>query len=131
METKGMIRAAFVSTLILVCLACNTVNESRLIGTYRADSSCVTITLAVNPDHSFVQSVQTHTGGTNQLAGKWSVDKKDETITLEPFLDFLNDTQGRQVGGASFSPEMLGLGVRMGPIIVKCPDSVHEIDYVK
>ena len=83
------------------------------------------------PDHSFVQSVQTRTGGTNQLMGKWSVDKKDERITLEPFLDFLDDTQGRRVGGASFPPEMLGLGVRMGPIIVKCADSAHEIDYVK
>jgi len=95
MQTRGMIPAAFVSTLILFCLACNTVNESRLIGTYRADSSCVTITLVVNLDHSFVQSVQTRTGGTNQLAGKWSVDKKEETITLEPFLDFLNDAQGK------------------------------------
>jgi hypothetical protein len=89
------------------------------------------ITLVVNPDHSFVQSAQTRTGGTNRLTGKWSVDKKDQTITFEPFLDFLNDAQGRQVGGASFPPEILGLGIRMGPIIVKCPDSDHQIDYVK
>lgn len=121
----------FISTLLLVCLGCNTVNESRLVGTYRADGLCVAITLTVNPDHSFVQSAETRTGEKNRLTGKWSVDKKDKTVTFEPFLDFLNDTQGKQVGGASFPPETTGLGIKMGPVIVRCPDSDHEVDYLK
>lgn len=126
-----MIRAAFVSTLVLVFLACSVVNESRLVGTYRADGSCVNITLVVNPDHSFVQSAQTPAGETNRLTGRWNVDKKDKIMTFEPFLDFLNDTHGRQVGFASFPPEGMGWVVEMGPVIVKCPDSDHKIDYVK
>jgi hypothetical protein len=120
-----------VLTLVLVCLACTTVKESRLVGTYRADGLCVAITLMVNPDHSFVQSAETRTGETNRLTGTWSVDKKDKTITFDPFLDFLNDTRGKQVGGASFTPEMTGLGIKMGPVIVKCPDSDHQVDYLK
>ena len=131
MQKRGMIRAAFVSTLVLICLGCNTVNESRLVGTYRADGSCVTITLVINSDRSFVQSAKTSTGETNRLTGRWSVDKKDKTMTFQPFLDFMNDTHGRQIGFASFPPEMMGWTIEMGPVIVKCPDSDHEIDYVK
>jgi hypothetical protein len=85
----------------------------------------------VNPDHSFVQSAETRTGETNKLTGRWSVDKKDKMVTFEPFLDFLKDAQGRRVGGASFPPELMGWVIEMGPVIVKCPDSDHQIDYVK
>ncbi len=52
-------------------------------------------------------------------------------MDFEPFLDFLNDAQGRQVGGASFPPEGIGKVIEMGPIIVKCPDSDHELYYAK
>lgn len=130
MQTRGIIRGLFVS-LVLVCLGCSTVNESRLVGTYRADGSCVTITLSVNPDHSFVQNAETRTGETNRLTGRWSVDKRRKYIDFEPFLDFLNDDHGRQVGGASFPPQVMGLGIELGPVIVKCPDSNHQIDYIK
>jgi hypothetical protein len=130
MQTRGII-PVFISTLLLVCSGCNTVNESRLVGTYRADGSCVNIMLVVNPDHSFVQSAEARSGEINRVTARWSVDKKDGMITFEPFLDFLNDTHGKQVGGASFPPESMGLFVRLGPVIVKCPDSDHQIDYVK
>jgi hypothetical protein len=128
---SGGISAAFVSTLILVCLACNTVDESRLVGTYRADGSCVTITLVVNPDHSFVQNAETRTRETNRITGRWTVDKKDRTITFRPFLDFLEDMHGRQIEYADFPPETMGWVIDMGPVIVKCPDSDHKVDYVK
>jgi len=91
----------------------------------------VTITLTVNPDHSFVQNAQTRTGETNRLTGTWSVDKIDKMMTFKPFLDFLNDTHGRQMGFASFPPEMMGPAIEMGPVIVKCPDSDHQINYIK
>jgi|HubBroStandDraft_3_1064219.scaffolds.fasta_scaffold137881_2 hypothetical protein len=131
MQARGATNALAASALALVCLSCNTVNESRLIGTYHADGTCVAIKLVVNPDHSFVQSAETRTGGANRLAGKWTVDKKDRTITFRPFLDFRNDTQGRELGWANFPPEAMGLYIRMGPVIVKCADSDHQIDYVK
>jgi len=131
MQTWRMIRAVSVSTLIVVCLACTTTSEPRLVGTYRADGQCVAITLVLNPDHSFVQTAQTQTGKANRLTGKWRVDKKGNTIDFQPFLDFLNNMQGRQVGGATFPAETMGLFVRIGPVIVRCPDSDHQIDYVK
>jgi hypothetical protein len=131
MQTRGMTRAALASTLVFVFIGCSTVNESRLIGTYHGDGSCVTITLVVNADHSFVQQVQTRAGETNELAGRWKVDRKDKSITFEPFLDFLNDARGRQIGFSTLSPEVMGWMIKMGPVIVKCPDSNHQIDYVK
>ena len=131
MQTRGMSRALSISTLVFLCLGCRTANESRLVGTYRANASCVTITLVVNKDHSFVQSAQARSGETNRLTGRWSLDKKDKMMTFEPFLDFLNDDHGRQLGFASFSPELMGLVTEMGPVIVKCPDSDHQINYVK
>jgi hypothetical protein len=130
-QTRWMINGALVSALALVCLGCSTVNESRLVGTYRADGSCVTITLVVNSDHSFVQSAETRSGEINRVTGRWNVGEKDRTINFEPFLDFINDRHGRQVGGASFPPESMGLFVRLGPVVVKCPDSNRQIDYVK
>jgi hypothetical protein len=53
-------------------------------------------------------------------------------VDFDSFLDFSNDYRGSQVGeGAGFWPERFPRGILMGPIIVKCPDSSHEIDYVK
>jgi len=126
-----MSRALFVFTLSFLSLGCHTVNESKLIGTWRAEASCVTITLVVNPDHSFVQSVRTHTDEINRLTGRWSLDRRDKMMTFRPFLDFLNDRNGRQMGFASFPPVVMGPVIEMGSIIVKCPDSDHQIDYVK
>jgi hypothetical protein len=130
-DHRTMFCSLFVFTLILLSSGCRTANESRLVGIYRANGSCVVITLVVNPDHSFIQSTQTRKGETNQLTGRWSVDKKDRMITFEPFLDFLNDDHGRRLGSASFPPEVFGSVIEMGPIIVKCPDSDHEIYYSK
>jgi hypothetical protein len=115
----------------MLLLACRTTNESRLVGTYRADASCVKVTLVVNQDHSFEQRVEAHDGATNQLTGKWSVDKENGYMNFEPFLDFLKDARGKQVRGASFSPEGIGTAIEMGPIIVKCADSDHELYYAK
>jgi hypothetical protein len=120
-----------VFTLALVCFACSTVDESRLVGTYSADASCVAVSLTLQPDHSFVQIAGTRTDETNRIKGTWSVDKKDKTVTFRPFLDFLSDSHGKQIGFASFSPEAVGWVIRMGPVIVKCSDSDHKIDYVK
>ena len=91
----------------------------------------MTITLVVNPDHSFVQSARAAAGETNRLTGRWSVDNKDKTMTFEPFLDFLNDEHGKRLGFASFPPEVIWPAIEMGPVVVKCPDSYHEIRYVK
>jgi hypothetical protein len=119
------------SCISLLVLACRTTNESRLVGTYRVDASCVTVSLVVNQDHSFVQRVETRDGETNRLTGKWSVDKKNGYIDFEPFLDFLNDAHGRQLGFASYPPEIIGTVIEIGPVILKCPDSDHELYYAR
>lgn len=124
-------RVLLVFAPIVLCLGCRTVNEVRLVGTYHAYASCVDVRLVVNPDHSFVQTAWIRGASENELSGSWSIDKKDRTITFKPFLDFLNDDHGRQLGFASFSPEVFGTVLELGPIIVKCPDSDHEINYSK
>lgn len=120
-----------VCPLIFSCLGCRVTSERWIVGTYRAKSPCVTITLVVNRDHSFVQTVLTNSGGTNQVVGKWTVNSKTAWVDFKPFLDFRNDAHGRQVGGASFIADAMPKGIAMGPIIVQCPDSGYEIDYVK
>lgn len=107
------------------------ISEQTIVGTYRAEAPCATITLIVNRDHSFVQSVRTNSGEANQLSGKWSVDKAHKTVDFEPSLDFIDDDRGRRIRGSIFVPELMPRGLTMGPIIVKCPDSPHQIDYVK
>ena len=72
-----------------------------------------------------------HSGETNRLTGRWSVDKAEKTVRFEPFLEFLEEGLGRQISGFSSPVEMLPRGITMGPEIVKCPDSNHEIDYIK
>jgi hypothetical protein len=124
-------RGILVTALMVFCTKCSTVNESRLVGIYHANGSCVTITLVVNPDHSFVQSARAAAGETNRLTGRWSVDKKDKMMTFEPFLDFLNDEHGKRLGFANFPPEVIWPAIEMGSVVVKCPDSYHEIRYVK
>ncbi len=132
-------RAFLVSTLIFSCLGCHVTSERSIVGTYRAEAPCVTITLVLSGDHSFVQSVRTTSGETKQLIGKWSIDQWDidhqvvKTVDFDPFLDFSEDEHGRQgkPGRTGFRPERWPRGVLMGPIIVKCPDSGYKIDYVK
>jgi len=95
----------------------------------------VTITLVMNEDHSFVQSVRTTSGDSKQITGRWKIEESRQgvkTVDFDSFLDFSNDFRGSQVGeGTGFWPERFPRGILMGPIIVKCPDSSHEIDYVK
>lgn len=68
-------------------------------------------------------------GEINRLSGKWILD--NDGVTFKPFLDFLKDDHGRQIDFAIFSPEVMPRGITMGPVIVKCPDSGHQIAYIK
>jgi hypothetical protein len=139
MQTGRLRWALLVSVLIISCLGCHITSERFIVGTYRAEASCVTITLVLNRDHSFVQSVRTKTGETNQLKGKWfirqwSIDHRtQETVDFDSFLDFHEDYHGRDgvPGETGFTPELLPKGITMGPIIVNCPDGPDQIDYVK
>jgi len=131
MQTGRLRRALLTSTLIFSCLGCRVTSERAIAGTYKAEAPCETITLVVNSDHTFVQSVHTSIGEVRRLSGRWSMDRRGGGLTFVPFLDFLNDGAGRQTRGAGFWPESLPRGLTMGPIIVKCPDSQHQIDYIK
>jgi hypothetical protein len=126
-----MKRVLLAFVFVFPCLGCPVTSERFIAGTYRAEAPCGTITLVVNRDHSFVQSVQMKSGDANQLSGKWHVERNYRTVRFEPFLDFLDDTRGRQQRERGFSADVMPRGISMGPIIVKCPDSSHEIDYVK
>ena len=122
--------AVLVFALIVSC-GCHVTSERLIVGSYRAEAPCETITLVLSLDHSFVQSVRAKSGDTNQLTGKWAMDGRGAWVDFQPFLDFREDGHGREVGGASFVADMMPRGISMGPVIVKCPGSDHEIDYVK
>ena len=121
--------------LILSGVGCHVTSERSIVGTYKAEAPCVTITLAVKQDHSFVQSVRTTSGETRQLTGKWTIHEWGQgltTVDFDPFFDFLNDEHGDAgSSGTGFRPERWPRGILMGPIIVKCPESSYKIDYVK
>jgi hypothetical protein len=136
----GRLRWAFVvSALIASCLGCHVTSERFIVGTYRAEAPCVTITLVLNRDHSFVQSARTAAGETKQVKGKWFIRQwgtdhpTEKTVDFDSFLDFHEDYHGREggPGETGFIPERWPRGVLMGPIIVQCPDSGYKIDYVK
>jgi hypothetical protein len=130
MQARRLKTVLLAFALACFCVACHVTNERFIAGTYRAESPCSDITLVVNRDRSFTQSVHTRTGGASQISGRWTIDEKG-WITFKPFLDFLNDDQGRQLEAALFRPEILPRGITMGPVVIKCPDSDHQIDYIK
>jgi len=105
--------------------------EQSIIGTYTARAPCVTVTLVVKQDHSFVQSVRTYIGETNELKGHWIVDKMAKFVVFRPFLDFSKDSRGRPVELADGPVERLLFETTMGPKNVLCPDSMHQMDFVK
>ncbi|MCU1283907.1 MAG: hypothetical protein JWO13_257 [Acidobacteriales bacterium] len=122
----------FLIVPLLSLQGCSVTSDRLLVGTYKAEATCETITLKMNRNHSFVQSVVTSNGEISHLEGTWSVDNEFKTVEFTPFLDFLKDGRGTHVGGMSSPAELLPNGVHMGPIIVRCgPKVSHELDYVK
>jgi hypothetical protein len=139
MQTGRLRFALLVSALTFCGLGCQVTSEWFIVGTYRAEAPCVTITLVLNRDHSFVQSARTTAGETKQVTGKWFIRQwgtdhpTGKTVDFDSFLDFHEDYRGREEGPGEtgFIPERWPRGVLMGPIIVQCPDSGYKIDYVK
>ena len=131
MQTRGVIRTVFVALALQVFIGCSSLNERQLIGTYKAEVSCVTISLVLRQDFSFTQTVRTSTGGFNELEGTWSLDRKTNSLSFTPFLDFIDNTSGKRVRSSIFSPERIAISIALGPIIVKCPDSNAEVNYIK
>ena len=127
----GRLGWAFLASALIFSCGCQVTSERFIVGTYRAEAPCVTVTLVLRRDHSFLQSARAKTGDTNQLIGKWSLDGKTARVDFQPFLDFLEGDHGRQIGWASFTADMMPRGISMGPVIVKCPGADNEIDYVK
>jgi hypothetical protein len=117
--------------LLLFAVGCRGKNEAQAVGKYSTGESCIEVTLRVNSDHTFLQKVTAKKIEINRLSGAWSLDKKTGFIHFKPFLDFLSDFHGREVGGFSAPVEGLGSTVELGPVMVKCPDSLGEMNYVK
>jgi hypothetical protein len=128
-------KAFLASAVTVLCVGCYVTSERSIVGTYRAEAPCATITLALNPDHSFVQAVRTSAGESKQLTGKWSFGQGadgNKLVYVDRFLDFREDYHGREgTGGTGFIPERWPRGILMGPVIVQCQESAHKIDYVK
>jgi hypothetical protein len=121
------IRALLLSALLFACFGCHATSERFIVGTYRAEATCVTITLVLNQDHSFVQSVRATSGETKQLTGKWSMDQWNtgqqmvKTVDFDSFLDFSEDEHGRQGGSARdrLSPRAMA---------TRSPDGAHNCE---
>jgi len=132
---NALIRVLLLFPLVFPGTGCYVTSERSIVGTYKAETPCVTITLVVNNDHSFVQSARTASGDTRQITGKWSLHEwstGDKTVDFDHFLDFIYDEHGGQeTGGTIFRPERWPRGILLGPIIVKCPESDYKTDYVK
>jgi hypothetical protein len=96
--------------LISFGTGCLVKSDRFVAGTYHAESPCATITLIVQRDHSFVQSVHTNAGGVNQLSGSWDRDEKG-WITFRPFLDFprmstVSNWRQRSIGQYCYPEEL-------------------------
>ena len=132
---------------LLFSSGCRRVTEPNLVGTYRLETPCVTVSLILNQDHSFVQSARTSSGETKKITGKWSLsnrrNEKDgsnadrliapisQPLEFDSFLDLVHDNHGEQLGGGSFLAESVGATIRFGPVIVHCSDSEYKVDYVR
>lgn len=134
---KERMTAGSVLILTLLLSACRLVNDANLVGTYRGETPCATVTLELKSNHSFVQTQRIESGGTKQVVGGWRLDNGDgeglgKRVSFDhAFLDLVHDNQGRDVGGASLIAEVMGRSVHIGPVIVACPESTYKIDYVK
>lgn len=131
MRIRRIVVILVLSSIVLANIACTVTNERRIVGTYRAECPCVSITLILNRDQSFVQRVRPASGETKELGGKWFV--RDKIVHFTPFFDFSQDYRGINsgVGETGFIPELWPRGMTMGPIVVQCPESAYELDYVK
>ena len=142
MWTVKLSRPLLVSALALFCLGCKTVNESTLVGTYESSCPCVTITLVIKADHSFVQTARANSGETVQIMGKWRLDepgRKDTAldrlihrwVAFEPFL-YLNDKGHLETSPRDYQQaETIGFLIQIGsPLYITCPDGTrHQADY--
>jgi hypothetical protein len=122
---------------LLVCLlisfsaGCQIRNDAKVVGKYSTGRSCIEVTLLVKPDHTFLQKVTANDVEINRQSGTWRLNKKTDFVEFTPFLDFLDDDHGREVSVFSSPAEGIGAAVELGPVMVKCPDSLHKMNYVK
>src|SRR5271168_952888 len=73
-------------SLLVPLVACTVTREESIAGTYVLEAPCLTATLVVKRDHSFLQTVRTDSGETNRLTGVWSVDREG-FVYFRPILD--------------------------------------------
>jgi hypothetical protein len=124
-------RQVALGAALFCCWACHVTSETRIVGTYRAHSPCGTVVVIVKSDHSFVQTVQSDGRPINQLSGVWSLDTRDDSMHLAPFLDFSNGPLGEPLGTLIVWPAWTLHGTSIGTMPMKCPDSSYEIEYVR
>lgn len=146
MQTRRIMSLLLLVVEVLFGSGCGSIKESDIVGSYEARPPCVTVQLVLSRDHSFVQTVRTSAGEANEVRGRWELlDKSSEarsvwgrltahfsrTVHFEPFLDFLHDSRGEQVQGATLQAETQAGGIHMGPVLATCSGSLSETEYTK
>jgi hypothetical protein len=130
MQPPGLTYKFVVFFAVLPLLGCFATSEASVTGTYTAAAPCVTITLIVKRDHSFVQTIRETPGKAYQRSGRWRLDNNGRFF-FESALD-RSPQDIHQVGSLPDGiVERLPRGKVLGPIQVTCPDSPYEIDYVQ
>ena|SRR6266478_3209013 len=141
-----VISALLMIALTGLCSSCRTATDSNLVGTYRAEATCVKASLVLNKDHSFLQDLTMESGETKQIVGRWSLDvsvrggktlvgqmiaRYSRSVTFRPYLNVRLDGRLEQLAFGSLGVDIFGPMTHMGPMIGKCGDSSYKIDYVK
>lgn len=108
--------------------SCVAEDEKSVFGKYVAATPCGNSTLTLRSDHSFIQEEHANNifrkrSGQWRLSHQWVIFKVDVD-------DATDRTSFIPIPGAA-RVERLPKGFTMGPLIINCPDSAHEFDYVK
>jgi hypothetical protein len=116
---------------VLSTSACFVLSETSVVGTYTARAPCGTATLEIKRDHSFLQTVRGASGEQYTRSGLWTLNGTG----VMSFSVTTDHSTGANVCKVDVPPitrvERWPRGKTIGPIVVICPDSPHEVDYVQ
>lgn len=139
-------RVMWIPLMLILFSGCGRLDESRIVGVYKIESSCGTISLDLKADHSFVQKRELTGEEPKEITGKWNfetVNTKDKSllgelmrhtgrfVSFAPFLDVDGSGKLQNASGASLKTEIIGPTIQMGPVLFSCKGSRDETYYVK
>jgi hypothetical protein len=116
LQIDKLLRVLSLVTIGIISSACQTTSERYIVGVYRASTPCVTLTLVLNKNHSFVQTAKAKSGETQSLTGKWFVShweidhRIQKTVDFDSFLDFHEGLKGSGGSGVQVLSRNCGPG---------------------